>query len=140
MSIEIKDCDGGIGVVIEFRGIVTDKEYVDAFKSHLTQDKDKFKKYKYSLNDTGAIEEVHILKQSVEYISELCVAASKIIPDPVVAMWGASDIAFGLQRMAEAIMSPTDWEMMTFRSREQAVEWIKERVKDKFGIDDLTLK
>lgn len=140
MPIEIKDCDGGIGVVIEFRGIVTDKEYVDALKTHLTQDKDKFKKYRYSLNDTDAVEEVHITKQSVEYISKLCVAASKNNPDPIVAMWGTTDIAFGLQRMAEALMSPTDWEMMTFRTREQAVEWIKERVKDKFGIDDLTFE
>jgi hypothetical protein len=30
------------------------------------------------------------------------------------------------------------WETMVFRDREEAEAWLKERVKEKFGIDDLT--
>ena len=43
MPIQIKDCDGGIGVIIETRGRVTDRELIDAFSNHLTPDEEKFK-------------------------------------------------------------------------------------------------
>jgi hypothetical protein len=42
MPIEITDCDGGIGVIIAGRGIITDQEYINSMKGHLTQDKEKF--------------------------------------------------------------------------------------------------
>jgi len=49
MPIEIQDCDGGIGNIIESRGVVTDQELIDSLERHLTHDKEKFKKYKYTL-------------------------------------------------------------------------------------------
>jgi len=30
------------------------------------------------------------------------------------------------------------WETMVFRTRMEAVRWIKAKVRDKFGVDDLT--
>ncbi len=32
MPIEIQDCDGGIGNIIESRGVVTDQELIDSLK------------------------------------------------------------------------------------------------------------
>ena len=43
MPIQIKDCDGGIGVNIETRGRVTDRELIDAFDNHLIPDEGKFR-------------------------------------------------------------------------------------------------
>jgi len=42
--------------------------------------------------------------------------------------------------MWEIIVENTglQWETMVFRDREDAEDWIREKVKDKFGIDDLT--
>jgi hypothetical protein len=58
MPIEIKDLEGGLGNIILGRGIVTEEEFVDVLKKHLTQDKEKFKKYRYSLTDYTAVTKV----------------------------------------------------------------------------------
>jgi len=140
MPIEIKDCDGGIGVILLFRGIVSDQEYLESLKRHLTQDNERFKKYRYSLTDLSAITEVNITNETIEHVASLCVEASKINPDPLVAFFANNDTFYGLSRMFETLVVDTNWETMAFRSRNEAVGWIRERVREKFGIDNLTLK
>ena len=138
MPHERKDCDGGLGNIIEGRGIVADQEFVDFFKRHLTQDKEKFTNYRYGLVDYTAVTEADVSNESVKLIAELCLEASKINPDPIVALVAKNDLIYGLSRMYEALIHETDWETMVFRSRKEAVAWIKERIKEKFGIDHLT--
>ena len=60
MPIEIQDCDGGIGNIIESRGVVTDQELIDSLKKHLTHDKEKFKKYKYIIFDHTVLTKLDI--------------------------------------------------------------------------------
>ena len=48
------------------------------------------------------------------------------------------DLIYGLTRMWEVLSEGTNWETMASRNREDAEAWIKERVKEKYGIDDLT--
>ena len=55
MPVDIKDCDGGIGVIIETQGQVTDQQLIDAFDNHLAPDEEKFKQYKYILIDHFAL-------------------------------------------------------------------------------------
>ena len=138
MPHERKDCDGGLGNIIEGRGSITDQEYLDFFKRHLTQDEEKFKKYKYSILDYTAATKVEVSKEAIQFIAGLCINASKVNPDPVIAFAADSDLIYGLSRMYEALISLTDWETKVFRSKNEAVEWINERVKEKFGIDFLT--
>lgn len=42
------------------------------------------------------------------------------------------------RKMWEMLSDEMNWETMVFRNREDAEAWIKERVKEKYGIDDLT--
>jgi hypothetical protein len=52
---------------------------------------------------------------------------------------GASiDLINRISRMHELFVYRSCWETMLFRTNPQAVRWIKEKVRDKFGIDDLT--
>ena len=60
MPIEMRDLGGGIGVIITGQGVVSDEEWVDALVKHLTQDEDKFKKYRYSLSDYTAVTEIEL--------------------------------------------------------------------------------
>ena len=140
MPIDINDCDGGIGVRLVFRGIVTDQEYLESLKRHLTENNEKFKKYRYSLTDLSAITEANINNETIQHVAYLCVEASKLNPNPVVAWFADNDLFYGLSRMFEALVGNTNWETMVFRSRNEAVEWIRERVREKYGIDDLTFK
>jgi hypothetical protein len=40
--------------------------------------------------------------------------------------------------MWELLVGATDWETMVFRKREDAKAWITQKVKEKYGIDDVT--
>ena len=139
MPIEINDCDDGIGVTILGRGSITDRQWLDEFKKHLTQEEANFKKYRYSLSDYSAATEVDVSNASIQAVAKLCVKASKINPYPVVAIVAPSDLAFGLSRMAEIMMTETYWATEVFRSRQEAVKWIKEEVNNRYGIEKLSL-
>ena len=144
MPIEIQDCDGGIGDIIESRGMVTDQKLIDSLKRHLTQDQEKFKNYRYILLDHSALTKMDITNKTVELIAGLWVDISRVNPDPIVAMvaysaYGASiDLLNIISRLHELFIYQSCWETRLFRIRPQAVRWIREEVKNKFGIDDLS--
>ena len=138
MSIETTDLDGGIGVLFVGRGIVTNQEYIDIYERHLKQDKEKFSKYRYSLSDFTEVTDVDVNNESIQFIAGLCISASRINPYPIVALVADMSLVYGLSRMFEALSNETGWEIMVLRSKEEAVKWIKERVKNKYGIDNLS--
>ena len=144
MPVEIKDCDGGIGVIIETRGRITDQELIDAFNNHLTPDKEKFKQYKYILIDHFALTKVDITDETVEMISALFADPSRVNPDSIVAMvtyvsYGANiEIADRIAKLHEVFSHRSCWDTLLFRTKPQAVRWIRGKVREKFGIDDLT--
>ena len=137
MPVEIKDLDDGVGVIITGWGILTEEEWIDSLAKHLTQDKDKFKKYRYSLSDYTAVTETKISNNAINVIATYCEDASEVNPKPVVVIVADQDILFGLSRMWELLVDSTDWETMVFRNRDDAEAWISEKVKEKYGIDDL---
>ena len=138
MPIEIRDLGGGVGNIIIARGIVTDEELVEVLKKHLTQDKEKLGKYRYSLLDWTAVLKFDVSSKAVDLIAGYCKKSSIFNPEVVVAQVADKDVAFGLARMWEILTDATDWEIMVFRNREDAEAWIKEKVKEKYGIVDLT--
>ena len=144
MTIDIKECDGGSGIIIETRGRVTDQEFIDSLERHLTHAREKFETYKYILIDHTALTKVDITDETVDYISGLFAETSSVNPDCIVAMvayvpYGASiDLIDMVSRMREIFVNQSSWETLQFRTRPQAVRWIKGKANDKFGIDDLT--
>ena len=144
MPIEIIDCDDGIGNIIVTRGMVTDQELIDSLERHLTHDKEKFKQYKYILFDHTELTKMDIANETVEFIAGLCADTSRVNPDSIVAMvtnvtYGASiDLIKRISRMHELFVYRSCWETRLFRTKPQAVRWIKEKVRDKFEIDNLT--
>lgn len=143
MPIEIKDSDGGIGNIIAIQGLITDQELIDAFKEHLTQDIEKFKKYKYILFDHTGLTKMDITDETVAFISGIGADASKVNPDLVAAM--VANVSIGanidhisrVSRMHELFIYRSRWKTMIFRTRIEAVRWIKKKVREKYGIDDL---
>ena len=144
MPIEIIDCDDGTGNIILTRGVVTDQELIDSLERHLTQDKEKFKKYKFILIDHTALTKMDITNETVEFIAELIADTSRVNPDSIVAMVvyvtyeAGIDLLNRNSRLHELFIYRSCWETMVFRTKGEAVRWIKEKVRDKFGIDDLT--
>ncbi|MHC4160152.1 MAG: hypothetical protein ACYSSO_13860 [Planctomycetota bacterium] len=139
MPIETRDLDGGIGIFISATGVVTEEEYVEAHTKYLTQDKDKLQKYRYSLSDYTGVTGEKTSTEAISLIANLCKSAAKVNPYPVVAVVAKQDLIYGLARMSQLLMSETGWEHEVFRNREDAESWIKERVKEKYGIRHLTM-
>ncbi len=144
MPIEIKDCDGGIGNIIDMFGLVTDQELMDAFKAHLTQDKEKFKRYQYILFDNTGLTKMDITDKTVEFIAGIGADASEVNPDLIAAMVanvsiGANiDLVKRVSRIHELFIYRSCWKTMIFRTRMEAVRWIKKKLREKYGVHDLT--
>ena len=144
MPVEIKDCDGGIGIIIETRGRVADEELVNSFHNHLAHDEKIFKQYKYILIDNTELTKVDITNETTEAISGLFADTTRANPDSIVAMvayvsYGANiDMANRISKIHELFSNQSCWETLLFRTKPQAVRWIRQKVKEKFGIDNLT--
>ena len=144
MPIAIKECDSGIGLIIESRGTVTDKDLVDPLELRLTKDKEKFKTYKYILIDQFALTTLDVSDATIDHIAGMIADVSSINPDSILAMvayvsYGANiDLIGRLSRMRRLFINQSCWESLQFKTRPQAVTWIKKKVNDKFGIDDLS--
>ena len=140
----MRDCDGGIGNIIESRGLVTDRELIDSLQEYLTRDQEKFKILKYILFDHSALTKMEITNETVEVIAGLWADTSRVNPDPIAAMvayaaYGASiDLLNIISRLHELFIHQSCWETRLFRTKPQAVRWIREEVTNKFGIDDLS--
>jgi hypothetical protein len=114
MPVEIKDLDDGLGTFIRGWGIVTEKELINALKKHLAQDKDKIKKYRYSLSDYSAITKAEISTETVKLRADILLSAANINPDIIVATVATEDYLYGLSRMGEILRSKANWEEMVF--------------------------
>jgi hypothetical protein len=139
MAIEIRDVRDGLGVMITATGFLSEEEYLDSLRQHLTQDREKFKRYRYSLSDFSDLTGFEIRTSAVRTVADLCRSAARVNPDMVVAVVAAQDAAFGLSRMWEALSDEGAWEIHVFRKREEAREWIAQHVKKRWNITDLAL-
>jgi len=138
MPIEIKDWDGGLGLFIRGWEITIEGELVNKLQKHLMQDKEKLKKYSYSLSDYTAITKTDISTATVQSTADFLLSMAEINPDIIAASVANQDYLYGLARMGEMLRDKISWEEMVFRNIEDAEKWIKKRVKEKYGIEALT--
>ncbi len=136
MPIEIRDLDDGIGTIIFGSGVLGGEEYVNAVITHLTQDRAKSKKYSYWLADYTELIETNITSSDIDFVAKLCKEIAVIIPKGIIAIAAVKDLSIELSRMWKQIFGETNWEVKVFRKREDAVEWLKKKIKEEFQIDD----
>ena len=120
-------------------GDITEAEFIEVIQRHLTQDPEKFKRYRYSLNDLSKATEADLSTAFIEEHARVCIRASEVNPDAVVALVAPADLEYGLGRMWEMLSYEISWETCAFRNREEAKMWIRERVKERWNITDLTM-
>lgn len=94
----------------------------------------------YGLIDYSDITEFEVSTSELETIASQYEKASEYLTDGIIAVVAKNDLVFGISRMWEALVENTGlkWEIVVLRAKEDAEAWIKERVKEKFGIHDLT--
>ena len=114
MPIEANDLNGGLGVSFTARGVVTEDEYVDTLRKHLTQDKHKFEKYRYCIADWTEVSQMDVSTEAIKLIAWLSRKASTVNPYAIIATVADQDILYGLSRMAHTLRSETGWENEIF--------------------------
>lgn len=137
MPIKVTDTDGGCGNILRAWGSLSEQEVVKAHEDHFGQPSEKFGLYRYGLSDFSDVVSIEISSDAVRGISQMCVNAARENPDSTVAIVGSRDLVFGLARMLEALAQDAPWEISVFRTRSSAVAWIRERMRERFGMDVL---
>jgi len=134
MSIKLKYTDNGTGVIFYGNSKVTGEEIIKA-NLEVFSSKEKAMKYKYGIVDFSSVVELIITDSEMNFIVKQNEEAAKITPGGVIAVIGEKDDVFGIGQMWKAYVAAINWETSVFNSKNKAEEWVKERVKVKFGID-----
>lgn len=139
MPIKVKYLDNGIGFIFIGEGLITGDDIINSNKIIFSH-RERMKKYKYGLVDYSNIAQFNVSSSEIEIIASQDKKASNYIPDGVLAVIAQKDLEFGVSRMWAMIVenSGVQWETMVFRSRQDGEAWIKERIRNNYGIDDLT--
>jgi hypothetical protein len=135
MPVELVSLHGGTGVLFACSGVVTARDLMNA-NERLLAAADQSARYKFGLVDLLGADSLDLSIDEIRLIAEQDTLIAAIAPKgTIVAVVAGKDLAFGLARMWEAFAGDTQWETKTFRSRSHAESWIRDRVKDKFGLD-----
>lgn len=140
MPINIRDVDGGLGVLITATGILTDDEFTKAIRQHLAQDQEKYRRYRFCLADYSGVTEDHVSSHTIRAVASMCKSAADVNPKIVVADVAKRNLEYGLSRMWEILCDETAWETRTFRSSGEARKWITGRVKERWNITDIAIR
>jgi hypothetical protein len=140
MPITIKDSDDGIGSILTSWGIVKENDIFDAIKKDRELNKFSPNKHKYHISDHTTAEEIEFTSRGVKLLTEVCKAAAQVNPKLIAAVVAENDFIYGLSRMWQLLSDETDWEIKVFRNRKDAENWVRQRVKEKHGIDGLTFQ
>lgn len=132
MAIELEYLDGGKGVIWKASGTLTGEDLLSANKEMFSRDMVK-QPYHYGLFDAAAVTEVTVSADKMRQNAMEDVSEARLMPKFVFAVYVASDVAFGLARMWEALVGESGWATHTFRSRSEAVAWLKSEVATRFG-------
>jgi hypothetical protein len=132
MPVEVTYFDDDAGVLFLYKGTVTGKEVIEAIEKHFSSE-ERMQKYRYRLVDTSGVEGVEVLTREIEILVDMNRRAESIMRDGVVALVATTDVVLVMMKMWQAMMAHVNWETHIFRSRDDAVAWLAERVESKFG-------
>jgi hypothetical protein len=134
MPIDIQGRQNGLGVIYNCRGAMTIDDFFQAGMGFLAHP-EGIKEWRYAIIDLTFVEAMNITSDDIRAVVEQNKRIAALAPPgPILAVASPRDLGFGLARVWEALVEQTGWETMTFRSRSEAEDWIKERLFQKFGI------
>ncbi len=133
MPVEFKYLDNGLGLGFTVKGNFQGKELIEAAKNAY-QAEEILRINKYGIIDYSPVEKFDISTSDVEEVADMCMVASKISPDRLIAVVASSNLSFGYSRMWEMLSGATKWERRVFRVKNEAEGWLKKRAMEQFNI------
>ena len=133
MPLALQYSADGRGAFATASGKLTGDEFLAAVKT--VNERDPTTPILYLFFDFNGVSEVTWSVEDIKEAAKLAVAASRQDGVPrVVAIFAADDLHYGLARMYLAYIEETGWEASIFRTRPDAIAWLRQRVATKFGI------
>jgi len=132
MPVRIRFTDNGLGVIMTGSGIVTGEEILNANKDAYARATEPLI---YQLFEGDKITGLSVSTNDLRAAADQDIAASKRMPNTIVAVHASDDLPFGLARMWDAFVQETGWKTNVFRTRSEAEAWLKEEVRAKLGVE-----
>ena len=135
MPIRVEVRHEAMGVIYHCSGAMIIEDFLVANEGFLATP-DEIRKWRYTLIDLSAVESMDINYADVSrVITQNSNIAVNAVPGVLLAVASPHDHGYGLARMWGVLVERVGWETMTFRALSDAEDWIRRRVKEKFGID-----
>ena len=116
--------DGGKGILHVGRGIVTGDEFIasangilGAVKNGLTPS--------YAIVDLSEVVELRVSVEEIRINADINIEISRYVRNGRVAIVAPRDYIYGIARMWQAYSEGTGWITQVFRSKGEAIRWIK---------------
>lgn len=132
MPIEISFMDDGAGVRYSFSGLVTGKELIDV-NSSLFSSEDQLKKIRYAIVDQTRMDSLDLSIDDLKRIEQLDRSATQVNPCVVVALIVEKDLHYNVTSAWDVRTHDISWEKKIFRSKNEAYDWLREKIREKFG-------
>jgi hypothetical protein len=90
----------------------------------------------YAFFDFDDVTGVEVSTPQLRQMADIAIRASRRgALGRVVAIYAKDDLPFALARMWVVFVEQADWETAVFRTRSEAVAWVRKRVAEKRGVD-----
>jgi len=135
VPISIEGRQDGVGIIYHCYGHMTIGDFFQAGNGFLAYP-EEIKKWRYAIVDLTSAGNMQISSDEIRSVVEQNKRIASIAHAGVIlAVAAPRDLGFGLSRMWEILMEQIGWETMTFRSLEEADDWVRHRVKQKFDLE-----
>ena len=135
MSVTIRVLDGGLGALEVGTGTVDGLQLMQAQAEFLTDERKA--KLRYWLTDFSGVETSRTTSDQVLQLADSQSQRESAMPDVVVAIVARLEVSFGMVRMWQLRLDArgTLWETRVFRTRPEAEDWLRERMREKHGVE-----
>jgi len=137
MPVETVALPDAMGLLFICRGVLSGRELVEATQGLLDSAPHRAP-FRYGIVDGTNISRVAELSTAdLRTLAEMHKRLADAHPKSgeVVAVVAPLDVFYGLSRMWSVFAEGTGWEIASFRSRAEADAWIRQRMREKHGLD-----
>jgi hypothetical protein len=113
-------------------GMVTGNDFLAASTS-LRASEERLKKLRYVVVDMTRMESLDLSFTDLKKIETNDRLTARINPDGVVAIVVDKDIPFNVVSAWDIRTPDISWEKRIFRTKDEAYDWVRTKVRDKFG-------
>ena len=135
MAVTIRSLDGGVGLLEVGTVILDGLQLMRAQVEFLTDERKRT--VRYWLTDFSDVETSRTTSDQVLQLAQFQAERESAMPDVVVAIVVRLEVTLGLVQMWQMRLDSrgTLWETRVFHGRAEAEDWLRQRMREKHGLE-----